>query len=83
MSIDDDDNDNNSDTSDNDDNNNEIGIKVDAPTIVTESTEETASDTERTKSLLEKDSCIFQVDKFNQYRDMKYNKSRQVGTEDI
>ena len=83
MSIDDDDNDNNSDTSDNDDNNNEIGIKLDAPSIVTESTEETTSDTERTKSLLEKDSCIFQVDKFNQYRDMKYNKSRQVGTEDI
>ena len=77
------DNDNDSDTNSNDNSNNEIGIKLDTPSIVTESTEEPTNDTEGTKSLLEKDSCIFQLDKFNQYRDMKYNKSRQVGTEDI
>jgi len=58
-------------------------IKLEVETVMTDSTETSTMVSEGTKSLLEKDSCIFQLDKFNQYRDTKYNKSRQVGTEDI
>lgn len=75
----------NNDDYDNDDHdtNDDIGIQLERQTIITESTEINTVGSEVTKSLLEKDSCIFQLDKFHQYRDMKYNKSRQVGTEDI
>ena len=79
MVVDNDNNDEDDNDSDNNDNN---AIQFEGVTKITECTENTV-DTEGCKSLLEKDSCIFQLDKFNQYRDMKYNKSRQVGTDEI
>lgn len=80
MVVDNDNNDEDDNDSDNNDNN---AIQFEGVTSITECTETDTLYTEGSKSLLEKDSCIFQLDKFNQYRDMKYSKSRQVGTEDI